>query len=159
MTELLGLPAVWLGEGSPAKSGVRFTWRHLLLWWPSFEQREVPQMSVLASRNWTELRNAECMNTHMHTCTSRYAHTFIVRQAEDFSRCLPLTLDHGCFKLFLHNLKGLKVSGGWFSFGFMPSESSEGFVKGGLTLCRAQNAHSTYTALGSADLLKINRPL
>lgn len=138
-----------------------FTWRHLLLLllllrWPSFEQREVPKMSVLASQNRTELRNADCLNTHIHTwCTSRYAHTFIVRQAKDFSRCLPLTLDQGCLKLLLHNLKGLEVSGGWFSIGFMPSESSEGFVKAGLTLCRAQNAQSTYTALCSADLLKI----
>lgn len=84
------------------------------------------------------------MNAHIHTwCSSRYAHTFVVEQAEDFGRCLLLALGQGCLKLLPQNLKGLEVSGGWFSVGFMPSESSEGFVKGGLTLCRAQNAHST----------------
>lgn len=49
VTVLPGLCSVWLGEGSPAKSKVGFTWLHLLLRWPSFEQRKVPKMSVLAT--------------------------------------------------------------------------------------------------------------
>ena len=61
------------------------------------------------------------MNMHVHTwCTSRYAHTFIVRQAEDFSRRLLLTLEQGCLKLLLHNPKGFEVSGGGFLLASCP---------------------------------------
>lgn len=127
-------------------------WRPLLPRRPLLRQRDLPKLPILASPNPPELRNAQCTSTRVQT--SRCARTFIVRQAGDFS--LLLTSDQGCFELRLHNVKGLEVSEGWFSVGLVPSESHEGFVKGGLTLCRAQNAHATHIALCSTDLLKIS---